>query len=64
MKSKSLNLRMDLQALPDEAVIPRKEKGFGEEKEMKKGLYYSLHLFSCAQCLQWRFVKKQGVPQV
>ena len=36
MKSKSLNLRMDLQALPDEAVIPRKEKGFGEEKEMKK----------------------------
>lgn len=36
---------MDLQALPDEAVIPRKEKGFGEEKEMKKGLYYSLHLF-------------------
>lgn len=27
---------MNLQALPDEAVIPRKEKGFGEEKEMKK----------------------------
>ena len=36
MKSKFLNLRVDLQSLPDEAVMPRKEKGFGEEKEMKK----------------------------
>ena len=49
MKSKSLNLRMDLQALPDEAVIPRKEKGFGEEKEMKKRIVlFSALIFLCS----------------
>lgn len=40
---------MNLQALPDEAVIPRKEKGFGEEKEMKKRIVlFSALIFLCS----------------
>ena len=50
MKSKSLNLQMNLQALPDEAVMPRKEKGFGEEKEMKKGIVlFTALVFLCSK---------------
>ena len=49
MKSKFLNLRVDLQSLPDEAVMPRKEKGFGEEKEMKKRIVlFSALIFLCS----------------
>ena len=51
---------MDLQALPDEAVIPRKEKGFGEEKEMKKrivlfaALVFLCSMFTLAVCEETR----------
>lgn len=49
MKSKSLNLRVDLQSLPDEAVMPRKEKEFGEKKEMKKRIVlFSALIFLCS----------------
>lgn len=60
MKSKSLNLRVDLQALPDEAVMPRKEKGFGEKKEMKKrivlfaALVFLCSMFTLAVCEETR----------
>ena len=51
---------MDLQALPDEAVMPRKEKGFGEKKEMKKkivlfaALVFLCSMFTLAVCEETR----------
>ena len=60
MKSKSLNLRMDLQALPDEAVIPRKEKrirgGKGNEKRIVlfTALVFLCSMFTLAVCEETR----------